>query len=151
MKAVSVVVAFLLSIGFCATPSYADSIAMPKETQGLKAPAPVGEHTLVTLAGPGKFVAAEIIKQGGNGSDMTFVGLEIDGNSVVNASIAALNNWGLAQHNTYGTQLLKPMAGMRTVTIGYPVPLIYTKSLRLWVKVSEAGVTQVIGRVIHGQ
>ncbi len=151
MKTVSVAIAFLFTVALGIAPSYADSIALPKETQGLKAPAPVGEHTLVTLTGPGKFVAAEIIKQGGNGSDMTFVGLEIDGHSVVNASIAALNNWGLSQHNTYGTQLLKPSAGMRTVTIGYPMPLIYTKSLRLWVKVSEAGVTQVIGRVIHGQ
>lgn len=151
MKIASVVVAFLFIVGLSSAPSYADSIAQPKETQGLKAPAPVGEHTLVTLTGPGKFVAAEIIKQGGNGSHMTFVGLEVDGQSVVNASIAALNNWGLTQSNTYGTVLLRPSANMRTVTIGYPVPLTYAKSLRLWVKVSEPGVVQIIGRVIHGQ
>ena len=137
---------------FCAAPSvHADTILAPVETQGLKAPAPVGDHTLLTLKGPGKFVAAEIIKQGGNGSHMTFVMLEIDGQTIVNASIAALNNWGLTQSNTYGTVLLKPSASERPVTIGYPMPLAYSKSLKLAVKVSEPGVVQIIGKVIHGQ
>jgi len=151
MKTTSVVLAFLFAAGLSAAPSYADSVGLPKETQGLKAPAPVGDHTLVTLTGPGKFVAAEVTKQGGNGSDMTFVALEIDGQSVVNTSIAGLSNTGLTQSNTYGTVLLKPSANMRTVTIGYPVPLTYAKSLKLWVKVSEPNVVQIIGRVIHGQ
>lgn len=151
MKKAAAVLAFLFSAAFSVAPSYADAVALPKETQGLKAPAPAGDYTLVTLTGPGKFVAAEIIKQGGNGSDLTFVSLEIDGQSVVNASMAALSNWGLTQGNTYGTQLLKPSTNIRTVTIGYPVPLIYNKSLKLSVKVSEPNVTQVIGRVIHGQ
>lgn len=151
MKTGSLVAALLFTAGLGIAPVHADTVVAPVETQGLKAPAPVGDHTLVTLKGPGKFVAAEIIKQGGNGSDMTFVALEIDGQTVANASIAALGNWGLTQSNTYGTVLLKPSASLRTVTIGYPVPLAYKKSLKLWVKVSEPGVVQVIGRVIHGQ
>jgi hypothetical protein len=151
MKTGTRVAGLLFAAGLGIAPAYADTINLPKEAQGLKAPAPVGDHTLVELKGPGKFVAAEIIKQGGNGSDLTFVALEIDGQTVVNASIAALNNWGVTQSNTYGTVLLKPSASMRTVTIGYPVPLAYKNSLKLWVKVSEPGVAQVIGRVIHGQ
>lgn len=151
MKTGMLVAALLFTAGLGIAPARADTVIAPKETQGLKAPAPVGDHTLVSLKGPGKFVAAEVIKQGGNGSDMTFVALEIDGQTVVNASIAALGNWGLTQSNPYGTVLLKPSANMRTVTIGYPVPLAYKTSLKLWVKVSEPGVAQIIGRVIHGQ
>ncbi len=142
---------FVLCCFFAIPWVHADTILAPVETQGLKAPAPVGDHTLLTLKGPGKFVAAEIIKQGGNGSHMTFVMLEIDGQTIVNASIAALNNWGLTQSNSYGTVLLKPSATERTVTIGYPMPLAYSKSLKLAVKVSEPGVVQIIGKVIHGQ
>lgn len=37
----------------------------PRRTQGLKAPAPKGTHTLVNLTGPGLFLSANVTKQGG--------------------------------------------------------------------------------------
>ncbi|MEK6748392.1 MAG: hypothetical protein AABY83_04210 [Pseudomonadota bacterium] len=129
----------------------ADAVTSPKETQGLVAsPVAGGTYTLVALTGPGLFVSAEVVKQGGDGSDMTFVGLEVDGVSMFNQSVIALSNVGLTQFNTYGVTLLKPSAAMRTVTIGFPMPMAYTKSLKLWVKVSESSVTQIIGRTISG-
>ena len=77
--------------GTCAT-----GICDPVRTQGLRAPAPSGTHDLVSLAGPGLFVAAAVSKQGGT-NDLTFVILEIDGRNVTNLSFAAANNWGLTQ------------------------------------------------------
>ena len=42
------------------------------------APAPKGNHALVTLEGPGVFLGAAVTKQGGT-NDLTFVILDIDG------------------------------------------------------------------------
>jgi len=49
-----------------AVDGYTDSVSSPERTQGLVAPAPQGDHQLVALKGPGKFVSAQITKQGGN-------------------------------------------------------------------------------------
>ena len=37
----------------------------PERTQGLRAPAPQGDHVLVSLEGPGVFLGAQVTKQGG--------------------------------------------------------------------------------------
>lgn len=140
----------LVAIVVMAGIAFADTVIGPERTQGLVAPATQATHNLVTLQGPGKFVAAEISKQGGT-NDMTFVSLDIDGKNVVNASIAALNNWALTQQNPYGIVLLKSSAGIETVTIGYPSTLTFNKSLKLSVTVREPNVVQIIGNVIHGK
>jgi hypothetical protein len=129
--------------GTCAT-----GICDPVRTQGLRAPAPSGTHDLVSLAGPGLFVAAAVSKQGGT-NDLTFVILEIDGRNVTNLSFAAANNWGLTQHNPYGLVMLHSTS-IKTLTIGFPTPLVYKRSLKLSVKVSEANVVQILANVIHG-
>ncbi|MBI3899897.1 MAG: hypothetical protein HY308_16605 [Gammaproteobacteria bacterium] len=145
-------VAFILSLLALPffTAVHADTVLEPQRTQGLAAPAAIGEHVLVDLIGPGKFVAAQITKQGG-GSDLTFVSLDIDGRNVVSASIAALRNWALTQSNPYGLVLLQSAVGLETLTIGYPSTLAYGKSLRLSVNVQESGVVQIIGNVVHGK
>jgi hypothetical protein len=120
----------------------------PERTEGLQAPAPNGTHELVTLEGPGLFLGAEVSKQGGN-SDLTFVILDIDGRNVTNISYAAAINWGLTQHNPYGLVLLLA-TGIKTMTIGFPTPLLYKRSLRFAVTVSEPGVAQIVANVIHG-
>lgn len=129
-------------------PTFAD-VAGAERTQGLAAPAPQGDHTLVQLRGPGTFVSAEVSKQGGN-SDLTFINLEIDGKNVVSISYAALRNQGLTQDNPYGLVLLNPTGTVRTVTIGFGTPLTFKKELTLSVKVSEPGVVQILANVIHG-
>ena len=112
------------------------------------APAATGDHVLVDLKGPGLFMGAEVTKQGGSG-DLTFVILDIDGRNVVNLSYAAVENWGLTQQNPYGLVILKSNA-LKTMTIGFPSPLCYQKSLRFTVTVNESGVVQILANVIHG-
>jgi hypothetical protein len=102
---------------------------------------------LVTLRGPGVFVAAAVSKQGGS-NDLTFVNLDIDGRNVTSLSFAAAANWGLTQHNPYGVALVQSV--VKTLTVGFPTPLLYRKSLQLSVKVNEPNVVQVLGNVIHG-
>ncbi|CUQ66398.1 MAG: hypothetical protein NNA23_09560 [Nitrospira sp.] len=120
----------------------------PRRTQGLKAPAPKGTHTLVNLTGPGLFLSANVTKQGGP-TDLTFVILEIDGRNVVNFSFAAARNVGLTQANPYGIQYLSG-AGVESFAIGWPSPLVFKKSLKLSVTVNETDVVQIVGNVVTG-
>jgi len=126
----------------------AAGVCDPERTQGLKAPAPVGTHDLVTLNGPGVFLGAAISKQGGT-NDLTFVILDIDGRNVANLSYAGATNEGLTQQNPYGLVLLHS-AAIKTMTLGFPTPLLYKRSLKLSVTVNEPGVVQILGNVVHG-
>ena len=128
--------------------SCAVGVCDPERTQGLKAPAPNGNHALVGLAGPGVFLGFAVTKQGGT-NDQTFVILEIDGRNVTNLSFAAAINQGLTQHNPYGLAVVQS-GGLKTMTVGFPAPLLYKQSLRLRVTVNEPGVAQILGNVIHG-
>jgi len=124
------------------------AVASPKRTQGLITNVAANStHSLVQLKGPGLFLSAAISKQGGN-TDLTFVILDIDGQNVVNISVAALINLGLASHNSYGVMAFKSSAGLDTVTIGWPYPLTFKKELSLSVTVNEPGVVQILGNVI---
>jgi hypothetical protein len=133
-----------------AVDGYTDSVSSPERTQGLVAPAPQGDHQLVALKGPGKFVSAQITKQGGT-NDLTFVSLDIDGKNVVSMSIAAAKNWGLTADNPYGVVLLQSAAGIETLTVGFNSPLEFRSELKLRVKVQEPGVAQIVANVIHGK
>ena len=126
----------------------ASGVCDPQRTQGLKAPAPNGTHTLVTLTGPGVFLGAAVSKQGGT-NDLTFVILDIDGRNVTNLSYAAAVNQGLTEHNPYGLVLVQS-AAIKTFTVGFPTPLLYRRSLKLSVTVNEANVVQILANVIHG-
>ncbi len=130
-------------------PACAPGVCDPERTQGLVAPAPAGDHALVTLRGPGVFLGMEVTKQGGN-NDLTFVILDIDGRNVVNLSFAAAINWGLTAQNPFGHVVLTSGA-IKNFTFGFPTPLRYAKSLKLSVKVNEPGVAQIVANVIHGK
>jgi hypothetical protein len=121
----------------------------PERTQGLKAPAPKGDYVLVNLKGPGLFLAAEVVKQGGS-SDLTFVILDIDGRNVTNLSYIAARNSGLTAQNPYGIVYFQGNR-LDTLTIGFPSPLRFERELKLSVKVSEDGVLQMLANVIHGK
>lgn len=120
----------------------------PERTQGLKAPAPSGTHALVGLSGPGVFLGFAVTKQGGT-NDLTFVILDIDGRNVTNLSFAAAINQGLTHHNPYGL-VVTHSSSLKTMTVGFPAPLLFKQSLRLRVTVNEPGVVQILGNVIHG-
>ena len=122
----------------------------PQRTQGLVAPAPRGETELVFLQGKGKFVSAQITKQGGT-NDLTFVSLDIDGRNVVSISIVALRNIGLTESNPYGLVLLQSTGNPKTFTIGFSEPLVFKRELRLSVNVREDDVVQILANVFHGK
>ena len=126
----------------------APGVCDPRRTQGLKAPAPQGTYVLVNLVGPGVFLAAAVSKQGG-ANNLTFVILDIDGRNVTNISFAAVGNLGLTQHNPFGLTLVQS-ALVKTLTIGFPTPLRFERSLRLSVRVNEPNVVQILANVIHG-
>ena len=124
------------------------AVTSPLRTQGLTTnPANGSTKELVKLKGPGLFLSAEVTKQGGN-SDLTFIILDIDGQNVVNISIAALFNQGLTSHNHYGVAVFRSAASLETVTIGWPFPLTFQKSLSLKVTVNEPGVVQILANVV---
>lgn len=132
-----------------ATQNCLTGVCDPERTQGLKAPAPKGNHMLVQLKGPGLFLAASVTKQGG-GTGFTFVSLDIDGRNMTNISYAAAGNFGLTQQNPYGLVLLKS-ASLKNLTIGFPSPLRFQRELTLSVNVNETGVVQILASVIHGR
>jgi len=123
-------------------------IAGAQRTQGLMAPAPIGEHVLVQISGPGVFVCAEVTRQN-DPPGVSFVSLDLDGRNVLSISFEAARNWGLTQANPCGVVLLekKPVS---TLTIGYPLPLRFEQELVLRVNVREMGVAQILANVIHG-
>lgn len=129
-------------------PCCAAGVCDPERTQGLRAPALQGNHSLVALSGPGVFLGAAVAKQGG-ANDLTFVILDIDGRNVVNLSFAAAANEGLTQQNPFGLVLVHSPA-LKTMTIGFPTPLLYKRRLELRVTVNETNVVQIVGNVIHG-
>jgi len=126
----------------------AAGVCDPRRTQGLKAPAPQATHLLVNLEGPGVFLGAMVSKQGGT-NDLTFLILDIDGRNVTNISYAAARNLGLFTQNPFG--LVVSVTGLlKTLTVGFPTPLRFERSLRLSVKVNEPSVVQILANVIHG-
>ena len=129
-------------------PCCAAGVCDPERTQGLRAPAPKGNYSLVSLRGPGVFLGAAVAKQGG-ANDLTFVILDIDGRNVANLSFAAAANQGLTQQNPYGLVLVHSPA-LKTMTLGFPTPLLYKRSLELRVTVNETSVVQIVGNVVHG-
>lgn len=106
-------------------------------------------YELVTLTGPGTFVAARMTKQGGN-TGLTAVELIVDGNVVVGRNFAALKNWGMTQNNPFGVVVLTGGI-VDTAIIGFQQPLHFENSLILRARVNETGVVQIIGTVIHGK
>jgi hypothetical protein len=46
--------------------------------------------------------------------------------------------------------VLLQSASIKTVTIGFPAPLLYKRSLSLSVTVNEGNVAQILANVIHG-
>jgi hypothetical protein len=145
----TLIVLTFLAVGFMTLQAQAQTVYNPQEAEGLLSSPATGAHELVVLKGPRKFVSAQLSKQGGT-NDITFVILEIDGKTVVNGSIAGYRNRAQTQSNPSGSMLLQSST-QKTVTIGFPFPLAYQSELRLSVDITESGVLQILGTVIHGE
>ena len=124
-------------------------VSSPERKQGLLTNVKKGEHELIKLSGSGVFLGAHISKQGGS-SDISFIDLTIDGKNVFNVSYAALINLGYTQQNPYGMVLVKT-GEIENITLGFPYPLKYEKSLKLSFITREEGIKQVIANVIFGK
>src|SRR5215211_3770228 len=120
----------------------------PQRVQGSKSPARKGTYDLISLEGPGLFLAGGVSKQGGL-TGLTLVRLQIDGRGVIDISFAAARNLGFTQQNPMGLVLLGTSV-LQNLTFGWPVPLVFKRSLRLSVVVNETGVVQVIANVLRG-
>ncbi len=131
---------------------FSASVKKPQQSNGLAVSPVAGTYDLVDLDGPGVFVSAFMSKQGG-ATDITFVSLIIDGQTVVNRSIAALKNFGLTQNNPYGVSVSTSAAEIDVVTIGFSEPLKFREYLLLQAIVgdTDTGVLQILGTVIHGR
>lgn len=109
------------------------------------------EHTILTLRGSGIFISAEISKRLGD-TDDTLVIMEIDGsdNKVVRYSFQKGLVEGLVEDNDYGISLLlsENDTEVKTLTIGFDVPLFFQNILRLYVQVQENNVSKIVGNVV---
>ncbi len=119
-------------------------------------PAVSSTHDLVTLVGPGVFISAHALKQGG-ASDTTDIRLLIDGTLVTGGSPAFLRSIGLTEMNPTGIAVFSNNVGgaanIDTITIGFPVPLIFETSLtlRTVVSASDTGIVQIVATVVNGE
>ena len=125
-------------------------VTNPQRTQGLKTnPEKGSKFDIVKLKGPGCFVSGYITKQGGT-NGVTGINLKIDGKSVVAHTFIAAENIGLLPGNSYGVVHTTGNPALDALTIGFPVPLHYKKSLVLEVSVGQTGVAQLVSNVVHG-
>jgi hypothetical protein len=120
----------------------------PRRIQTVKAPAPVGSHTLVDLKGPGVFVAGQVSKLGGTGG-LTFVRLVIDGQSLLNMTFAFADSNAFTGQNPSGITLTTSGA-RQNFMFGWPVPLVFRRSLTISASVNEKNVAQLVGSAVVG-
>ncbi|MGA9994327.1 MAG: hypothetical protein WBP93_02880 [Pyrinomonadaceae bacterium] len=107
---------------------------------------PAGDWLLVNLKGPGIFLGAQVAQFGPKPS--TVVNLAIDGRNVVSISYADATDSGFTQQNPYGIVLL---GGKKSnLTIGFPSPLRFEKSLTLSVEVKTTAGGNIQASVVHG-
>ncbi len=123
-----------------------------EDTFGLvSSPTAPSSHDLVSLTGPGVFLSAMVVKQGG-ASDITNVRLFLDGVQVIAGNPASLRNLGLTEINPTGIAVFSGGV-LDTITIGFPTPLVFEDSLLLRADIlaSDTGIVQLTGTVVHGQ
>ena len=126
----------------------AHGVCNPRRTQNLMTNPQRGEQIMVELNGPGVFLAAEVVKGGGD-SGLTSVQLDIDGRNVTGLTFIAAENGGFTQYNPYGIVLLRSNV-LKTLTIGFPSPLRFDANLKLIVNANEDNVENIVINVIHG-
>jgi hypothetical protein len=124
-------------------------VCSPERTPGLLKPAPKGNHTLVELKGPGVFLGAEVLKTCGDTDETTAV-LTIDDRIVFTVPFVSAHAIGLTRANNIGVVLLPTPGPSKSLSIGFPTPLRYDRSIVLSVDVQEDNVSQILGNIWHG-
>ncbi|MFQ5649323.1 MAG: hypothetical protein ACE5IY_05220 [bacterium] len=96
------------------------------------------------------FISAQVSKLGGDGHNTTII-LAIDGRVVFRESFKTVETLGLKKRNNpYGVVFHKGKKGVRTLTIGFSVPLFFLSKLELYAKVEEDDVSKIVSNVIWG-
>jgi hypothetical protein len=117
------------------------------------------KYNLVSLSGPGKFVAARLVLWGAGVPyqvDQTTVEVVIDGRTVVQDTVADLSSQDFYHFNPFGIDLGAqkgaegPDAVGRTVRIGFPLPVAFDTSLVLSAT-AEGTTSKITATVIYGE
>lgn len=106
-----------------------------------------GTKDAMNILGGGWFRAAEIVKEGGS-SDETYVTLELDGQSMITTSFAALGNPWMQLNTQYIVANVRTEGKTRTMTIWYSPELRFMALVGLHVDVQEEGVDSIKMRAV---
>lgn len=101
-----------------------------------------GEHAGLQVLGAGWFRGVSVVKTGGTTDDTT-VTVELDGESMMSTSFAALKNAWRQVDSVNLMVNLKTEGNTSTLTIWYPQELKFRAIAQLRVDVEEAGVENV--------
>jgi len=107
-------------------------------------------RTIVRIKGPGSFISGEIFKKGGdynNSDDKTIIFLIIDGEEVIKTSFKREQLLHLTQNNPYGVAVFGD--DVKTMTIGFPIPLYFKKSLLIRYNVRQENVDRIVANVVY--
>ncbi len=94
----------------------------------------------------GSFISARISKLGGD-DDNTWVILDVDGKIIVKTSYKKAKMLGLT-NNPYGIVFHDGIEGVKTLTIGFQIPLYFTDYIKISVEIEEAHVSKIEAVVI---
>ncbi len=102
----------------------------------------------------GSFISGRVSKLGGTSGDNTTVFLYLDDKLVVNMNFGKARLLNLKDgNNPYGIMLHRSSDTPRvlTLTFGFGVPLHFSKSLKLFVRVQEAKVPKIESAILFGK
>jgi hypothetical protein len=69
----------------------------------------------------------------------------------LNIALGCLANCEFTRGGHHGDETFgRQSGGLKTLTIGFPTPLLYKRGLRLSVTVNEPNVAQILANVVHG-
>jgi len=106
-----------------------------------------GAEIAMDRLGGGWFQAAEIVKEGGSTGE-TYVTLALDGQEMITASFASLENPWMQLDNAYMLASVRAEGNKRTMTIWYTPELRFMFLVSLHVDIQEEGVDSVRMRAV---
>jgi hypothetical protein len=120
-----------------------------RRVQGLKVnPTTNKKFDLVTVKGPGVFVAGHVTKQGGS-NDLSQVALFIDGVNVIAITFAGADTIGMDALNNSGIQLVK--GPVDCMSFSFNEPLFFEKECRVELSTgTDAGIVQALANIVVG-
>ena len=124
-----------------------------REDGQVSSPAIDTKNDLVTLTGPGTFIAARLAIGGSSDTRKSTIGeLVIDGRIIFQESFREIELQGLREFNYFGVVGNDGgTVGSSTISIGFPQPVKFESSLVLSATAKTTGVTLISATVIYGE